>query len=126
MQTLIAMAATKVMRNSEVKTKKTLTGRARVKTKKTVEEATGMKTSTEALTLINQTPGPMTPENKQHPPSHLLGCLARQIIPGCGHNCIGEIRQQTGDEYLLLFFKGVGRRGSIWLKRNEFEVICQQ
>ena len=68
-------------------------------------------------------PGAMNPEEKNRRQGHLVGFLARQTIPGCGHNCIGEIRQQRGDEYLLLFFKGVGRRGSIWLKRNEFAVI---
>ena len=45
------------------------------------------------------------PEEDNRRQGHLVGFLARQTIPGCGHNCIGEIRQQRGDEYLLLFFK---------------------
>ena len=95
-----------------------------VKAMKTMKVATGMKTSTKAPMKGNKVPDGLEeregvkamkalkgkdatePEEKERYRGNLVGYLARQTIPGCGHNCIGEIKEQTRDEYLLLFLKG--------------------
>ena len=125
MQTLIAMKAMKAMKATQVTPMKATQVKGHEATQKFAPKpmkATRVKAPIQSYLA----PSAMNPEEKNRRQGHLIGFLARQTIPGCGHNCIGEIRQQRGDEYLLLFFKGVGRRGSIWLKRNEFVVICHQ